>query len=120
MPPRVLVVDDDDMIRETLVDLLTDEGYEVGSAANGQQALEAMRARPPCLVLLDLMMPVLDGWQVAREMQSDAVLSSIPLCIITATPHSAPSHAGCVLSKPVTLERVLAAVGERCGHVRSA
>jgi CheY-like chemotaxis protein len=60
--PCVLIVEDDPDIREFMELLLADAGYDTMTAENGSLALERMRARRPCLVLLDLAMPVMDGW----------------------------------------------------------
>jgi two-component system chemotaxis response regulator CheY len=65
--PRVLIVEDDRSIRGTLAEILADEGYLVQTAENGQQALEVCRAQlAPDLILLDLQMPVMDGWEFMR------------------------------------------------------
>src|SRR6185295_12106738 len=63
----VLVVDDDADVRTMMSTLLVLEGYHVLTAENGEQALAAMRRRHPCVVLLDIMMPVMDGWQFRRQ-----------------------------------------------------
>ena len=60
---RLLIVDDDRAIRETVRAVLEDEGFTVAVAANGAEAIAKMEERPPRLVLLDLMMPVVDGWR---------------------------------------------------------
>jgi len=73
-----------------------------------------MEAEPPCFVILDLMMPVMDGWEVAGRMHDDAQLATIPLCVVTATPEWAPSDSTCVLKKPIELDALLAAVRDNC------
>jgi CheY-like chemotaxis protein len=110
---RVLVVDDDDAIRDALVEALVDAGYRVAEAPNGRDALDAMRAAPPCLVLLDLMMPIMTGWDVLQEMQRDVALASIPVCVVSANPHGLPRVA-CVLPKPISLDRLLDVVRSHC------
>jgi CheY-like chemotaxis protein len=107
---HVLLVEDDAVLREATADALRDSGIEVIEAADGQQGLAAMRAAPPCLVLLDLMMPVMDGWEVARTMAADPALSHIPICVVSAVGHQAPPEARHVLKKPVTLQALLAVV----------
>jgi len=89
---RILVVDDDPEFVEITRIILEANGYEVASASNGDQALQAMRHRRPDLVLLDVMMSsVLDGLDVSHEMRADPELKSIPVvmvsCIITS-PHA--------------------------------
>lgn len=110
----VLVVDDDADIREALRDLLEGEGYRVRTAGDGAEAVALMEAEPPCLVILDLMMPVMDGWQVAGHMHDAEQLASIPVCVVTATPEWAPADSACVMRKPVDVRRLLAVVHERC------
>lgn len=114
----VLVVDDDTDIRESLRMLLEDDGFAVREAGDGAAAVAAMAAERPCFVILDLMMPVMDGWEVAGRMHEDPRLASIPVCVVTATPEWAPADAACVLPKPVDLRRLLALVHRHCdAHV---
>jgi two-component system, chemotaxis family, chemotaxis protein CheY len=107
---HVLLVEDDDHLREATADALRDSGIEVIEASDGRQGLEAMRAAPPCLVLLDLMMPIMDGWELARVMASDPELAAIPICVVSAVPHQAPPQARHVLPKPTTLSALLSVV----------
>ena len=81
---RVLVVDDDPNIRRLIVVALRRDGYSFLEASNGREALDLMRSDRPDVVVLDLMMPVLSGWDVLRERQSDADLSNIPVIIVSA------------------------------------
>jgi CheY-like chemotaxis protein len=116
MAGRVLVVDDDDDIRQSMAEALTDAGYAVATAAHGGEALADMRSRPPCIVVLDLMMPVVDGWAVLREMQNDPALLNVPVCVVSAVANRAPTGVDCVLGKPVSLDRLLAVVESSCGR----
>jgi DNA-binding response OmpR family regulator len=77
----ILVVEDDETLRETLSDALEGEGFRVASAADGAEALIAFRADPPDLVLLDLMLPELSGIEVTRIIRAE---SSVPIVILTA------------------------------------
>jgi CheY-like chemotaxis protein len=113
----VLVVDDDPDIRDSLRMLLEDEGYRVQTAADGAEAVATMKSEAPCFVILDLMMPVMDGWEVTACMHDDAELSAIPVCVVTATPEWAPGGSTCVLPKPVDVCRLLALVHEQCDDV---
>src|SRR5207245_3461784 len=79
---RVLVVDDDPDIRELLFTALEDEGFEVVPAANGQEALAIIRTFHPDVIILDLMMPVMDGWQFVKEMRARD--EDIPLVLLSA------------------------------------
>lgn len=115
----VLVVDDDAGIRESLADVLRDEGYQVVTAVDGQDALSKLREhRPmPCLILLDLMMPVMSGPQFYAEQQRDPALASIPVVIISAdvnVKQKAASLGGKYISKPVEIEKVLDVVVRHC------
>ena len=103
----VLVVDDDAMIRETMQLLIEDAGYEVVTAADGMEGIDAMRAHRPCLVVLDLMMPLMTGWQVLAAMKADVRLAEIPVCVVSAFPKHAPLEATTVLPKPVRLNVLL-------------
>ena len=81
----VIIVDDDVDIRETVAEALEDEGYSVKAAANGKEALELLRTEPPpCLILLDLMMPVMDGHQFRAAQQSDPAWAAIPVVVMSA------------------------------------
>jgi CheY-like chemotaxis protein len=80
----VLVVDDDPNIRRMIIAALKRDGYEFLEAPNGREALDLMRAEHPDVVVLDLMMPVLSGWDVLRERSDDPTLQSIPVIIISA------------------------------------
>jgi CheY-like chemotaxis protein len=107
MDPRghILVVDDDEAIRETLSDCLSEEGYDVSVACNGAQALAHLaRCRAPCLVLLDLMMPVMSGWEMLEVMNEDPRLAGIPVVVISAM--AAPGVAGHV-QKPIDIHELL-------------
>ena|SRR5688500_2440861 len=110
----VLVVDDDEDIRETVADVLRDAGYTVRVAADGSEALVEMRDCAPCVVLLDLMMPRIDGWQVVEEMRRDPELAEIPVCIVSAQAALAPATTVAVLSKPVSIEGLLRVVSAHC------
>jgi CheY-like chemotaxis protein len=112
-----LVVDDDPDIRDALVELLEDEGYRAVSASNGQEALVYLGSREaPCVILLDLMMPVMDGWEFRRRQQNDPRWSQIPVVVITAAgKHGANSIAAeRVLPKPLQLDHVLEALAQYC------
>lgn len=84
MPPRVLLVEDDEAINEILHYNLTRAGYAVEQAWNGREALEAARREKPDAVLLDLMLPEVDGWEVCRQMAETPELKDVPVIIFTA------------------------------------
>src|SRR5947207_9905041 len=83
-PLRVLVVDDDPSIRRMIMAALRRDGYTFSEAANGKEALEIMRQEHPSVVVLDLMMPIVSGWDVLRERASEPALQSIPVIIVSA------------------------------------
>ena len=114
----VLVVDDDDGIREALCELLADAGHAAVSVANGQAALDYLRSsgQVPCLILLDLMMPIMDGETFRRQQLADPTLRTIPVVLLTAAGREAAAKvpADGVLLKPVTLDDTLAAIARHC------
>ncbi len=79
--PRVLVVDDEPMVREVLTRYLEKEGFDVATAGDGEEALAAFESAPPDLVLLDLMLPRIDGLEVFRRMRAGA---ATPVIMLTA------------------------------------
>lgn len=80
----VLVVDDDPNIRRMIIAALKRDGYTFLEAPNGREALDLMRSDHPDVVVLDLMMPVLSGWDVLRERSGDEDLRRIPVIIVSA------------------------------------
>jgi adenylate cyclase len=93
-PPRILVVDDNPMNVDILQTRLTAQGYEVMTAADGEEALAAARAQAPDLILLDVMMPKLDGLDVCRRLRSDPTLPFMPIVLVTAKGDSRDIVAG--------------------------
>jgi CheY-like chemotaxis protein len=112
----ILVVDDDPDIRDSLKEVLEDEGYPVNSVANGREALEYLKRSPrPCVILLDLMMPVMDGWQFRREQKQDPTIAAIPLIVITATgKRPVLIDADELVMKPLDLNRLFEAIERYC------
>ena len=80
----ILVVDDDDDFREALSEVLTEAGYPVQQAQNGEVALSRVAAESPGMVLLDLKMPVLDGWGVMERMRAQPKSAAIPILVLSA------------------------------------
>lgn len=111
-PPRVLVVDDDPAIRAFVGQALEDEGYEVRLAMNGQDALATLIEWQANLIVLDLMMPTMDGWTFRDRQREMASLADIPVIVMSAarnlagqTERLAPSA---ILPKPFGLSTLLA------------
>jgi two-component system, OmpR family, response regulator CpxR len=119
----VLVVDDDEAIRETVTDVLSDEGYTVLLAENGEQALAVLKDRQPAVVLLDLMMPVMSGWEVLEALDEREDLAHIPIVVVSAMCARSsnserppnPPGARMYLPKPIDLNHLLDVVGHYCG-----
>jgi len=85
MPKRILVVDDEPDILKVIAVRLKAQGYEILTAVDGKEALDLIQQQRPDLVLLDLRLPVMDGYEVCRRMKSDDDLKDIPVIILTAT-----------------------------------
>ncbi len=83
MPERpILIIDDDPAIRATVAEILESEGYSVATAINGADGLQSLDRVDPALVLLDMRMPILDGWGFARALRSRGV--QVPILVMTA------------------------------------
>ena len=80
----ILVVDDREPDRKLLEAILTPLGYTVTFAANGEEALHAVRTNPPHLVLMDIQMPIMDGYAACRALKEDPTTSSIPVIMVTS------------------------------------
>jgi two-component system, cell cycle response regulator DivK len=111
--PRLLLVEDNEESRDGLSRHLRRRGYEVLTAVDGQQGLEAARAAPPDLVLMDMSLPVLDGWEATRQLKADARTRHIPVIALTAHAMAGDREkalaAGCdeYDTKPVEFGRLL-------------
>jgi CheY-like chemotaxis protein len=81
---RVLCIDDEPGVIELISLILRSQKIQVDGATGGKEGLEAMRQNPPDAVLLDIMMPEIDGWEVYKQMRSDENLKNIPVIIVTA------------------------------------
>jgi CheY-like chemotaxis protein len=107
----VLVVEDDDAIRVSLGDALAEDGLTVRSASNGHEGLELLtRCGPAMVVLLDLMMPVMDGEQFRRCLLADPLLAAIPVVLMTASHAHSFKHlqVAAVLRKPFPIDELMA------------
>jgi DNA-binding response OmpR family regulator len=96
---RVLCIEDEVEMIELIRLILGREEFEVMGAMGGAQGLEVMRKTRPDLVLLDLMMPDMDGWEVYRHMKADKELSGIPVIIVTAKAQSIDKALGLKVAK---------------------
>ncbi len=114
----ILIVEDDDGVRDTLAAILRDEGYAVDTASNGEVALAEVAARPlPTLILLDLMMPHMDGMHFRARQLADPALRAVPVVVLSARPdvarQAAELHADDFLRKPMSFEELLHVVQNR-------
>ncbi|WP_242333447.1 MULTISPECIES: response regulator transcription factor [Anaeromyxobacter] len=113
----VLVVDDESDIREAVAEVLADEGYVVHGAGDGAEALRKARAVHPNIVLLDLMMPGMNGWEFRAAQKGDPELSDIPVVVLSALGRVAGMDAAGFIQKPFDLDELLDAVREYAdGH----
>ena len=108
----VLVVDDESDIREAVAEVLADEGYVVHGAGDGAEALRKARAVHPNIVLLDLMMPGMNGWEFRAAQKGDPELSDIPVVVLSALGRVAGMDAAGFIQKPFDLDELLDAVRE--------
>jgi len=106
-PAFILVVDDDTEVREGLCDALGDEGYRVAEAINGADAVRQIAEEGPDLILMDLRMPVMDGYTFLDRRRSDAALHGIPVIIVSSALDRDLDGPGVqVLQKPVELDEL--------------
>ena len=114
----ILIVEDEHNIRAVLTEILEDEGYAVASVPNGLEALVFLQEHRPQLILLDLGMPVMTGWEFCEQQQRDPALADIPVIVMSATPHldqtAAALHAADCLDKPIELNTLLGMVEQYC------
>lgn len=83
MKAKILIVDDEEILRRIYSDRLTFEGFEVESAADGEEAMNKIKASPPSLVLLDILMPKLNGLQVLEQLNTTPELKKIPVIVLS-------------------------------------
>jgi len=117
--PTLLIVEDNEMNRDMLSRRLQRRGYEVMIATDGAEGLAAARERNPDLVLMDMSLPVIDGWEATRQLKSEAATRNIPIIALTAHAMSGDRQravdAGCddFDTKPIELARLLEKI-EHC------
>jgi two-component system, cell cycle response regulator DivK len=111
--PRILVVEDDEMNRDSLTRLLRRRGYEVLAAHDGAEGVATGQSEMPDLILMDMSLPVLDGWEATRRLKAAPDTQAIPIIALTAHAMSADRDkalaAGCddFDTKPIDLKRLL-------------
>jgi two-component system cell cycle response regulator DivK len=119
---KLLLVEDNEMNRDMLSRRLERKGYAVAIAVNGQQAVEMAAADPPALVLMDMSLPVLDGWEATRRIKANDATRNIPIIALTAHAmqgdEQKAKEAGCddYDTKPVELPRLLGKIEALLNH----
>ena len=116
MPKKILLVDDEPEILEICRDYLKASGYDVVTASDGAQGLFAARREKPDLVVLDLMMPVMDGWEFRRVQQADPKLARVPTIVLSALDQAraVDLRPAAFLKKPLDFDLLLQLVREYC------
>jgi CheY-like chemotaxis protein len=115
---KLLIVDDEVAILEALTDILSVEGYEVATAANGAEGLKRAGEDRPDLILLDLMMPVMDGQEMLRRLKESPDLRAIPVVVMSAGRVSKSELQGSrFLAKPFELDDLLDTVSAELNRV---
>ena len=114
--PKILLVEDQEMNRDMLSRRLRKRGYEVEIAVDGAEGLEKAKSTSPDLILMDMSLPVIDGWEATRRLKADDETKGVPIIALTAhamsTDREKAMEAGCdeYETKPVELPRLLAAI----------
>lgn len=118
MIPRILIVDDDPDMVELLRLALTEAGFSVRTAATGEEALRKAQRSPPDLMVLDLMLPRMNGYSVCEQLRLNSATASVPVLMITVLPGEFPrlvgveAGANAYLNKPFRMEEFVSCVGD--------
>jgi CheY-like chemotaxis protein len=115
LPEPILVVEDDDDTRDALCTLLVGQSYRVLDATNGREALNLLDRMRPALVIMDLSMPVMTGWQLLDTIHERKLLPGVPIIVLSADSRP-PSADVCFLQKPIGVEHLLEAISARLEH----
>jgi CheY-like chemotaxis protein len=120
--PKILLVEDNEMNRDMLSRRLAKRGYEVEIAVDGAEGVEKARAGSPDLILMDLSLPVMNGWDATRKLKSDDATRAIPVIALTAHAMSGDrekaADAGCdeFETKPINLPTLIEKIEKLLGH----
>jgi DNA-binding response OmpR family regulator len=116
MRPRVLFVDDDPALRELMALVLTGEGFDTDVASNGQDALDKAHENPPRVIVLDMMMPVMDGWMFRAHQRYCVTLSAIPVVVLSGVPRARLHNVGAaaIVRKPFDNDELVTAIRALC------
>jgi two-component system cell cycle response regulator DivK len=121
---KVLLVEDNEMNRDMLSRRLARRGFEVVLAVDGKQGVDAARREKPDIILMDLSLPVMDGWEATRRVKSDDATRGVPVIGLTARAMSGDREkameAGCddYDTKPVELDRLIGKIERLLGAAR--
>lgn len=124
--PRILLVEDNEMNRDMLSRRLKRKGYEVIVAVDGAEGVSKTTAEAPDLVLMDMSLPVLDGWEATRQLKADPATQSTPIIALTAHAMAGDREkaleAGCndYDTKPIELPRLLGKIEALLGQTQSS
>lgn len=113
---KVLIVEDDSDLRRLYAIGLNQRGFEVKLAANGAEAVERVAQEEPDVILLDLIMPIMDGWEVIERVNFNGRPRAIPIVVISGTPKPEEPTLPCIvgwLSKPVSLEELVQTISRQ-------
>ena len=119
--PKILVVDDEALVRSMMCDGLAAAGHRVLAAASGEEALRVVQAERPACILMDIMMPDLDGYDTCAALKADSRTASIPVLLVSATTDARVTEqakrvgAAGVLRKPVRLDELRRAITQALG-----
>lgn len=119
---RILVVDDDEMVLMALDELLTPEGYEVDTVLRGTEALEKLDKKNYHLLMLDIIMPEMDGFELCKRIREKDKYRDVPVVFLTAKSreedriHGLESGANLFLSKPISPEKLLGIISDTLGE----
>src|SRR5215470_9805406 len=111
---EILVVDDEAENRDALAELLLNEGYAVVCAENGRRALDCLAGMRPALIILDLMMPVMSGWEFLAQQKRDARMRSVPVVVVTGSGLVSDLEVDAVVHKPIDFHSLMNVVKENC------
>lgn len=121
---HVMVVEDNKGISNLIKATLEAGGYKVVSAINGLQAMTLLRSRNnfPCLILLDIEMPIMNGWEMKAELSADSRFKDVPIAVMSASRENLDSFHGSLLKleKPFTVKDLISVVGKHCSPAEAA
>lgn len=121
--PKILLVEDNEMNRDMLSRRLTRRGYEVVIAVDGQQGVDLSASAAPDVILMDMSLPVIDGWEATRRIKAEPATSGVPVIALTAHAMSGDREqalaAGCddYDTKPIELDRLLEKIAAQLTRV---